>query len=215
MFELNKFISEKVILREESMFLHDIESNKVELKNKIINKSILVIGGAGSIGSSFIKVLLPFKPQTVVVIDINENALAELARDLRSSKNIEIPEEFILYPMSYTSDSFQKLFKHREGFDIVANFSAHKHVRSEKDVYSIEALLQNNVVYAKDLLELLSKYPPETYFCVSTDKAANPVNIMGASKRIMEDLIFSYSNQFPVKTARFENDSFSNGSLTA
>lgn len=103
----------------------------------------------------------------------------------------------------------------RGGFDIVANFSAHKHVRSEKDIYSIEALLMNNVLHAKKLLDLLEQYPPEEYFCVSTDKAANPVNIMGASKRIMEDLIFSYSDKFPVKTARFANVAFSNGSLPA
>ena len=99
------------------------------------------------------------------------------------------------------------------GFDIVANFSAHKHVRSEKDIYSVEALLRNNVINARSLLDLLEENPPEVYFCVSTDKAANPVNIMGASKRIMEDLIFSYSDRFPVKTARFANVAFSNGSL--
>lgn len=97
----------------------------------------------------------------------------------------------------------------------MANFSAHKHVRSEKDIYSIEALLQNNVLQAKKLLDLLSELPPEEYFCVSTDKAANPVNIMGASKRIMEDVIFAYSDKFPVKTARFANVAFSNGSLPA
>ncbi len=107
------------------------------------------------------------------------------------------------------------MFWERKGFDIVGNFSAHKHVRSEKDIYSVEALIQNNVLHARQLLELLKKYPPEEYFCVSTDKAANPVNIMGASKRIMEDLIFSYSDSFPVKTARFANVAFSNGSLPA
>ena len=107
------------------------------------------------------------------------------------------------------------MFRKRGGFDIVGNFSAHKHVRSEKDIYSVEALLQNNVLHAKILLDLLSEFPPEEYFCVSTDKAANPVNIMGASKRIMEDVIFAYSDKFDVKTARFANVAFSNGSLPA
>ena len=107
------------------------------------------------------------------------------------------------------------MFISRKGFDIVGNFSAHKHVRSEKDIFSVEALIRNNVLNAKGLLDLLSDFPPEVYFCVSTDKAANPVNIMGASKRIMEDVIFSYSDRFPVKTARFANVAFSNGSLPA
>lgn len=117
--------------------------------------------------------------------------------------------------MDFASPVFEKMFRSRGGFDIIGNFSAHKHVRSEKDIYSIEALIQNNIICAKTLLDLLSEYPPEEYFCVSTDKAANPVNIMGASKRIMEDLIFTYSDRFPVKTARFANVAFSNGSLPA
>jgi len=126
-----------------------------------------------------------------------------------------VPTDYITYPMDFASPVFEKMFRNRGGFNIAANFSAHKHVRSEKDIYSVEALLQNNVLHAKQLLDLLSEYPPEEYFCVSTDKAANPVNIMGASKRIMEDVIFSYSNMFPVKTARFANVAFSNGSLPA
>ena len=126
-----------------------------------------------------------------------------------------VPDNYVTYPMDFASPVFEKMFKARGGFDIVGNFSAHKHVRSEKDIFSIEALLQNNVLHAKILLDLLSEFPPEEYFCVSTDKAANPVNIMGASKRIMEDLIFSYSDKFPVKTARFANVAFSNGSLPA
>lgn len=213
MFDLNQFITKYVTQRPQSMFLPDIKENRVELTQKIKRKTILVIGGAGSIGSSFIKAVLPFHPSSLVVVDINENALAELTRDLRSTKGMFVPKDYIPYPMDFASPVFEKMFRKRGGFDIVANFSAHKHVRSEKDIYSVEALLQNNVLHARFLLDLLAEFPPEEYFCVSTDKAANPVNIMGASKRIMEDVIFSYSGKFPVKTARFANVAFSNGSL--
>lgn len=215
MFNLNEFIGKYVTKRSQSMFLQDIEENRDELTRKIEGKSVLVIGGAGSIGSSFIKAILPFKPATLVVVDTNENGLAELTRDLRSTKGMYVPDDYIPYPMDFASPVFEKMFRKRRGFDIVGNFSAHKHVRSEKDIYSVEALLQNNVLHAKILLDLLSEFPPEEYFCVSTDKAANPVNIMGASKRIMEDVIFAYSDKFDVKTARFANVAFSNGSLPA
>lgn len=215
MFDLDKFIGQYVTKREKSMFLSDIEVNKTLLSKKIAGKSVLVIGGAGSIGSSFIKAILTFKPASLVVVDTNENGLAELTRDLRSTKGMYVPEDYVTYPMNFASLVFEKMFRSRGGFDIVANFSAHKHVRSEKDIYSVEALLQNNVLQAKKLLDLLAEIPPEEYFCVSTDKAANPVNIMGASKRIMEDVIFAYSDKFPVKTARFANVAFSNGSLPA
>lgn len=221
MFNLEEFINQYVTKRSESMFDADVLDNTAELREKIENKSVLVIGGAGSIGSSFIRALLPFKPAELVVVDTNENALTELTRSLRSSSllSVVMPAIYLSYPMDYSSVTFRRMFSHHKrsdgthGFDIVANFSAHKHVRSEKDIYSVEALLRNNVINAKKLLDLLSSYPPEIYFCVSTDKAANPVNIMGASKRIMEDLIFSYSDVFPVKTARFANVAFSNGSL--
>ena len=215
MFNLTQFISSFVTKRRMSLFLADIRDNSKALENKIRNKTFLVIGGAGSIGSSFIKAILPFKPKTLIVVDTNENALAELTRDLRSTKGMFVPADYVTYPMDFASPVFEKMFIKRGGFDIVGNFSAHKHVRSEKDIFSVEALLQNNVLHAKLLLDLLVQYPPEEYFCVSTDKAANPVNIMGASKRIMEDVIFSYSDKFPVKTARFANVAFSNGSLPA
>lgn len=215
MFSLESFINKFVTKRPSSMFYPDIESNRDTLTKKIQGKSVLVIGGAGSIGSSFIKAILPFKPASLVVVDTNENALTEITRDLRSTKGMFVPKDYVTYPMDFASPVFEKMFRNRGGFNIVGNFSAHKHVRSEKDIYSVEALLKNNVLHAKLLLDLLSELPPEEYFCVSTDKAANPVNIMGASKRIMEDVIFSYSDKFPVKTARFANVAFSNGSLPA
>lgn len=215
MINLEQFISKYVTERDISLFSKDIQNNSTALTKAIKDKTMLVIGGAGSIGSSFIKACLQFKPKSLVVIDVNENGLAELTRDLRSTKGMYVPENYVPYPINYASGVFEKMFRTRGGFDIVANFSAHKHVRSEKDIYSIEALLQNNVLNAKKLLDLLSEFPPQAYFCVSTDKAANPVNIMGASKRVMEDVIFSYSDKFPVKTARFANVAFSNGSLPA
>ena len=215
MFSIDQFISEYVTKRSASMFLNDIETSKNILAKKIEGKSICVIGGAGSIGSSFIKAVLRFNPKSIIVVDTNENSLAELTRDLRSTKGIYLPSEFVTYPMDFASPVFKKMFMMHGGFNIVGNFSAHNHVRSEKDIYSVESLLHNNVLHAKCLIDLLVHYPPEEYFCVSTDKAANPVNIMGASKRIMEDVIFSYSDYFPVKTARFANVAFSNGSLPA
>lgn len=220
LFNLDEFINTYVTKRDSSMFEPDINFYSHQLEEQISGKSILVIGGAGSIGSSFVKNILPFKPSELYVVDINENALTELTRDLRSGGGY-VPGTFLSYPMDYSSVTFRRMFESHKrgdgagGFDIVANFSAHKHVRSEKDIFSVEALLRNNVVNAKTLLEQLECSPPSAYFCVSTDKAANPVNIMGASKRIMEDLIFSYSDSFPVKTARFANVAFSNGSLPA
>tara|TARA_Y100000385_G_scaffold160052_1_gene166127 strand:- start:5301 stop:6500 length:1200 start_codon:yes stop_codon:yes gene_type:complete len=211
--DLNKFISENITNRTQSMFEFDINQNKLLLSEKIDDKTVLVIGGAGTIGSSFIKALLRFKPKSLVVVDINENGLTELTRDLRSTNNLFLPDDYVTYPMSYADSVFYKMFKFREGFDIVANFSAHKHVRSEKDVFSVEALINNNVINAKRLLDILELYPPKHFFCVSTDKAANPVNIMGGSKKIMEDMIMTYSKKFPVTTARFANVAFSNGSL--
>ena len=211
-FNLDNFIAKHVTERPHSMFLADMEAHRDALSAAIKGKTVLVIGGAGSIGSSFIRALLPYEPGTLVVADTNENALAELTRDIRS-RGLFVPEDYVPYPMDYSSDVFRKMFRARGGFRIVANFSAHKHVRSEKDIYSVEALFTNNVLNAKLFLDLLSEYPPEAFFCVSTDKAANPVNLMGASKRIMEDLIFSFSDAFPVKTARFANVAFSNGSL--
>lgn len=213
MFNLEKFIADSVTYRPESMFAPDIEANKETLTCEIKGKTVCVIGGAGSIGSSFIKAVLRFEPKSVVVVDLNENGLAELVRDVRSTEGLYVPDEFRCYTLNFADPIFERIFREEKGFDIVANFSAHKHVRSEKDKYSVQALIENNDIKAKKLMDLLTVYPPNHFFCVSTDKAANPVNIMGASKRIMEDLVMAYNKFFKVTTARFANVAFSNGSL--
>ena len=213
MFNLDQFITKHVTHRPFSIFKSDIENNYSQLYQEIENKSVLVIGGAGSIGSQFIKAVLPFRPSQLMVVDLSENGLAELTRDLRSTLGMYVPEDYRTYTLNFADPIFERIFRENGGFDIVANFSAHKHVRSEKDKYSVQALIENNDIKARRLLDLLSEIPPKHFFCVSTDKAANPVNIMGASKRVMEDLIMAYSDRFPITTARFANVAFSNGSL--
>ena len=191
-------------------FDNDIKNNFSFLYESINDKSVLVIGGAGTIGSNYIKEILKFTPKTIVVVDIN--VLTELTRDLRSSNLLDYNPEYKTYPINLLDETFDKLFN-KFHFDIIANFSAHKHVRSEKDFISVEALLRNNIFGAIKLLKLCQKFNPNFFFSVSTDKAANPVNIMGASKLIMEKIIISFKNKFRVSTARFANVAFSNGSL--
>lgn len=212
-FNLDQFIKSYVTKRQESLLLPDFEKYNSQLQDRINGRNVLVIGGAGTIGSSYIKAILKFNIAKLVVVDINENGLTELVRDLRSSTDYNIPDDFVTYPVNFGDRVFDKIFRHHGPFEIVANFAAHKHVRSEKDIFSIEAMIENNVLRARKLLELLLEFPPEHFFCVSTDKAANPVNVMGASKKLMEELIMAYADQLPIKTARFANVAFSNGSL--
>ncbi len=211
--DISQFIKTYITKRDKSLFEQDLNKHRDVLSSEIRDKSVLVIGGAGTIGSSFIKALLDFLPARLYVVDTNENGLTELTRDLRSSSGQYIPEDFKTYPMNFGDPVFRKMFVQEGPFDIVANFAAHKHVRSEKDHYSIEAMIDNNVFKAKEFLDLLCEHKPAHFFCVSTDKAANPVNVMGASKKLMEEVIMAYSSDVKITTARFANVAFSNGSL--
>ena len=211
--DITQFIKTHITKRDKSLFENDINQYQDQLSDNIKGKSVLVIGGAGTIGSSYIKSILNFEPSKLYVVDTNENGLTELTRDLRSKLGQFIPEDYKTYPMNFGDEVFRKMFVNEGPFHIVANFAAHKHVRSEKDHYSIEAMIDNNVFKAKEFLDLLLTHKPEHFFCVSTDKAANPVNVMGASKKLMEEVIMAYSSDIKITTARFANVAFSNGSL--
>ena len=213
-FDIESFVRKYMTKRPESLLAADFARCADEMHLRIDGKRILVIGGAGTIGSNYVKAALRgFKPSAMFVVDIDENSLTELTRELRAGDGYNVPEEYITEPIDLGSDLFDRFFKAHGPFDIVANFAARKHVRAERDVFSIEAMCETNVFMAKKLLDLLLNNPPEAFFCVSTDKAANPVNVMGATKKLMEETIMAYSDRLPIKTARFANVAFSNGSL--
>ncbi len=214
-FSLEQFISRWVTFRENSLFAADLAAHETALTTRISGKSVLVIGGAGTIGASFIRALLRYEPSRLYVVDLSENGLTELTRDLRSAPGQFIPADYKTYPIGFGDRTFGRLMRQEGPFDIVAHFAAHKHVRSEKDRYSIEAMLENNVLSTVRLLDLLLENPPKHFFCVSTDKAANPANVMGASKKLMEEAVLAYAGLLPAVTARFANVAFSNGSLPA
>lgn len=213
--DLDGFIARHVTGRSTSMFEADLAAHEAELRAAIEGASVLVIGGAGTIGSSFIRALLPYRPASLVVVDLSENGLTELTRDLRSSDGVVVPPTYLTYPIDFGGPVFSRMLAAHGPFDIVAHFAAHKHVRSEKDRFSIEAMVSNNVLATAHLLDQLLAAPPRHFFCVSTDKAANPANVMGASKKLMEEAVLAYAAELPATTARFANVAFSQGSLPA
>lgn len=195
-----------LIDRDEPLFSSDMARVDTELKDIINQSKFLVVGGAGSIGSAVVKEIFAREPKTLDVVDISENNLVELVRDIRSSYGY-ISGEFATYAIDAGSQIFNKLISSNE-YDYVLNLSALKHVRSEKDPYTLMRLIQTNIFNSDEMMKKSKRY-----FTVSSDKAANPANMMGASKRIMEMYAFYRSSVTPVSMARFANVAFSDGSL--
>jgi len=204
-----------VIARSKGMFESDLGSRQEQLSAEIQGSRFLVIGGAGSIGGAVVRELFRYDPAVLHVIDISENNLAELVRDIRSSLGYS-QGEFHAYcfdPLSREFNAFRRDAEAGVKYDYVLNFSALKHVRSEKDPYTLMRLVDVNIELTRRMLEYASSIGAKKFFCVSTDKAANPVNMMGASKRIMEMFLSVGEERCPVSTARFANVAFSDGSL--
>lgn len=192
--------------------ISDISKYKKTLADKVSKSRFLVIGGAGSIGQAVVKEIFKRKPLTLHVVDISENNLVELVRDIRSSFGY-IDGDFRTFALDVGSMEFEVYFKKEGPFDYVLNLSALKHVRSEKDPYTLMRMIDVNIMNTIRTIEMSIETGVKKYFCVSTDKAANPVNMMGASKRIMEMFLHYYGKKIPISTARFANVAFSDGSL--
>ncbi len=202
----------KLIGRQEQLFTEDIQKHNKELKEIVSSSSFLVIGGAGSIGQAVTKEIFQRNPKKLHVVDISENNLVELVRDIRSSYGY-ISGDFKTFALDCGSDVYDAFIKSDGQYDYVLNLSALKHVRSEKDPYTLMRMIDVNIFNTdKTILQSIENKATK-YFCVSTDKAANPVNMMGASKRIMEMFLMRRSNDINISTARFANVAFSDGSL--
>jgi FlaA1/EpsC-like NDP-sugar epimerase len=201
-----------LIGRTEPLFSADISLYEKELSAIIASSRFLVIGGAGSIGSSVVCELFKRNPKLLHIVDISENNLVELVRDIRSSFGY-IDGEFATFAIDCGSDIFDSFILNGQGYDYVLNLSALKHVRSEKDPFTLMRMIDVNVFNTDKTVQQAKEKGAKKYFCVSTDKAANPVNMMGASKRIMEMFLMRRSLELPVSTARFANVAFSDGSL--
>ena len=198
--------------RQESIFNLDLLSNQNKLRDHFFESKNLVIGGAGTIGLATVKTLARYEVGSIVVVDISENNLVEVVRDLRSEAE-PIKFELLTFPIDFGSKSFAAFLESHGPFDNVFNLAALKHVRSEKDVFSIQRMLAVNVLYPMELALQLKKNPECRFFCVSTDKAAAPKNVMGASKQIMENFLLSSAKEQHISLARFANVAFSDGSL--
>ena len=201
-----------LIGRSEELFLKDIVNLRKDIHSIVLRASVLVIGGAGSIGQATVKEILHYHPKKLYVVDISENNLAELVRDVRSSIGY-IDGDFQTFAIDATSVEFSYFFASAGPFDFVLNLSALKHVRSEKDPFTLMRMLYVNTISIDNTLQQAINNGARKYFAVSTDKAANPVNLMGATKRLMEHILFSYREDIAVSSARFANVAFSDGSL--
>lgn len=202
----------KLIGRDKELFSKDISSHNVELQNKVASSSFLVIGGAGSIGQAVTKEIFKRNPKKLHVVDISENNMVELVRDIRSSFGY-IDGDFQTFALDIGSVEYDAFIKADGKYDYVLNLSALKHVRSEKDPFTLMRMIDVNVFNTDKTLQQSIDNGTKKYFCVSTDKAANPVNMMGASKRIMEMFLVRKSLEIEISTARFANVAFSDGSL--
>ncbi len=202
----------KLIDRTAPLFTDDILNNTKELEYLVSNNRFLVIGGAGSIGQAVTREIFKRNPRALHVVDISENNMVELVRDIRSTLGY-IEGDFRTYAIDCGGDEFKALINASDGYDYVLNLSALKHVRSEKDPYTLMRLIEVNILNTLRTIKLAKEQGSTKYFCVSTDKAANPVNMMGASKRIMEMFLMRESMSIEISTARFANVAFSDGSL--
>ena len=202
----------KLIGRKSEIFTTDIESHEQELKKIVSNSSFLIIGGAGSIGQAVTKEIFKRNPTKLHIVDISENNMVELVRDLRSSFGY-IEGDFQTYALDIGSIEYDAFIESDGKYDYVLNLSALKHVRSEKDPFTLIRMIDVNVFNTEKTVQQSIEKGTKKYFCVSTDKAANPVNMMGASKRIMEMYLMSLSHRITISTARFANVAFSDGSL--